>query len=83
MSENYQIRAYILYGWFLSKVLYMGMSLRSPLKFGICDISYTIFYTKFKIFSKNSILQDHFITVETIIWLCSYIKEMYYLHLKT
>ena len=67
VSENHQIRVYILYGGFLSKVLYMGMSLCSPLKFGICDISYTIFYTKFNIFYINSIQQDHFITVEKVI----------------
>ena len=51
VSENHQIWAYILYGWFLSNVLYRGMSLCSPLKFCICDISYTIFYKKFNIFS--------------------------------
>ena len=83
MSDNHQTWAYILYGWFLSKVLYMGISLGSPLKFGIFDISYTIFDKKFNIFSINSILQDYFITVGTIIWLCSYIKEIYDLHLKT
>ena len=38
-----------------SKVSYMCMSLYSPLKFGICDISYAIFYTKFNIFYINSI----------------------------
>ena len=43
------------------------MSPCSPLKFGSCDISYTIFYTKFNIFYINSIHQDHFITFEKVI----------------
>ena len=34
--------SYVLYGWSLFKVLRMGMSLYPSLKFGICDISYTI-----------------------------------------
>ena len=56
----------------------MGMLLCSPLKFGIyiqyvlCH-SYIIFYKKIFIFYVNSIQYE----VEIIIWLCSYIKEIY------
>ena len=34
------------------------------------------------IFYVNSIQYNHLITVETIIWLCSYIREIYVLYLK-
>ena len=47
--------SYVLYGWSLPKVLHMDMSLCSALKFGICEVSYTIFYTKFNTFYINSI----------------------------
>ena len=56
----------------------MAVLLCSPLKFGIyieyvlCH-SYIIFYKKKIIFYVNSIQYE----VETIIWLCSYIKEIY------
>ena len=56
LSENHRIWAgYFMDGPF--QRLYMGMSLCSllKLKFGIYDISYTIFYTKFNIFYINSI----------------------------
>ena len=47
-----------------SKVLYMGMSLCSPLKFGICDIYFT---QHLFIFYVSSIQYDRLITTETII----------------
>ena len=70
VSKNRQIWVYVLYGWSLSKVLCMGISLCSPLKFGICDISDTKF---------NSIQQDYFITVATKIWLC-FIQKKYMIY---
>ena len=42
----------VLHGWSLFNVLHMGILLCSPLKFGICDISYTKFYEKFNVLYK-------------------------------
>ena len=56
LSENHQIwAAYVMDGPFPK--FYVCMSLYSllELKFGIYDISYTIFYTKFNILYTNSI----------------------------
>ena len=57
-----------------SKVLYMGMSLCAPLKFGIfdmCNLFYAILMQYFTqnlfIFNANSIPYDHLITAEAII----------------
>ena len=68
----------------------MGMSLFSPMKFSICDICNMFceiliqyFTQNLFIFYVNYIQYDHWITIETIIWLCSYIKEIYVLCLKT
>ena len=58
----------------------MGMSLCARLKFGICDIYFT---QNLFIFYVNSIWYDRLITAETIIWLCSYVKEIYVLYFKT
>ena len=65
----------------------MEMSLCSPLKFDNWDI-YNMFcailiqYFSQNLFTSyvNSIQYDHLITVETIIWLCFYIKEIHVLH---
>ena len=57
-----------------SKILYMGMLLWSPLKFGICDLCNTFcaipiqdFTQNLFIFYVNSVQYDQLITVETII----------------
>ena len=63
-----------------SKVLYVGMSLCARLKTGICDIYFT---QNLFIFYVNSIWYDRLIIAETIIWLCSYVKEKYVLYFKT
>ena len=47
-----------------SKVLYMGMSLCAPFKFGICRIYFT---QNVFIFYVNSIRYDRMITAETVI----------------
>ena len=68
----------------------LGMSLCSALKFGICDI-YSMFYAiliqhlmqNLLRFYVNSIQYHHLITVETIIQLCPYIKELYVTYWKT
>ena len=59
---------------FFSKVLYMGMSLCSPLKFSICDICHMfcailadLYYTKFIYILGKFYAVDHLITDETII----------------
>ena len=69
-------RTYFLDGSF---VMYYTGAWRYPLHWNsyLWYILYTICYKKFNIFFINSILQDHFIIVETIIWLCLYIKEIY------
>ena len=72
-SENHQIwAAYFMDGPFPKFYICMSLCSLLELKFGIYDISYTIFYTKFNIFYTNSIQWDHFITVETnlIMFLC-------------
>ena len=56
-----------------SKVLYVGRSLCTRLKFGICDIYFT---QNLFIFYVNSVWYNRLITAETIIWLCSYVKEI-------
>ena len=65
LSENHQIWV----AYFMDFSVCMGMMLCSllKLKFGIYNISYTIFYKKFNIFYIDFIESD-FITVETIIW---------------
>ena len=68
----------------------LGMSLCSTLKFGICDI-YSKFYAiliqhfmkNLLRFYVNSIQYHHLITIETIIQLCPYIKELYVTYWKT
>ena len=50
------------------------MSLSAPLKIGICDI---YFAQNLFIFYVISVHYDRLITAETIIWLCSYVKEIY------
>ena len=61
---------------FFSKVLYMGMSLCSPLKFSICDICHMfcailvdLYYTKFIYILSKFYTVRYLITDETIIWL--------------
>ena len=56
-----------------SKVLYVGRSLCTRLKFGICDIYFTQIVFLFYV---NFIWYNRLITSETIIWLCSYVKEI-------
>ena len=62
-----------------SNVLYVGMPIYAALKFDICDIYFT---QNLFIFFVNSIRYDYLITAETIIWLYSYVKEIYVLYLK-
>ena len=50
------------------------------MKFVICDIYFT---QNLFIFYVNSICYDRLIIAETIIWLCSYVKEKYVLYFKT
>ena len=50
------------------------------MKFVICDIYFT---QNLFIFYVNSIWYDRLIIAETIIWLCSYVKEKYVLYFKT
>ena len=56
LSENHQIgAAYFMDGSFPKFYIFMSLCSLLELKFGIYDISYTIFYTKFNIFYINSI----------------------------
>ena len=75
LSENYQIWAGYFMDGPLPKFIYGHVAMLSiEIKVWYLWFSYTIFYTKFNIFYINSIKQDHFITVETIVWSSFYIK---------
>ena len=75
LSENYQIWAGDFMDGSLPKFIYVHVAMFSTeIKIWYLWFSYTIFYTKFNIFYINSIKQDHFITVETIVWSSFYIK---------
>ena len=50
------------------------------MKFGICDIYFT---QNLFMFYANSMWYDRLIIAETIIWLCSYVKEKCVLYFKT
>ena len=63
-----------------SKVYYVGMSLCAPFKFGICDIYFTV---NLFIFNVNYIWYNRLVTAETVTGLCSYVREIYVLCLKT
>ena len=73
--------SYVLYGWSL-----YGSFIYEHVAMFFIEIWYLWYflynYSKFNTFYINSIQQNHFSTLETIIWLCSCIKEIYDLYLK-